>query len=140
MGSPLEQRTGPFGALADDGAGLVDAAVRAQEPEHLGQGGVVVQVGVQQLSEPLVAGIGRAAGQQGRQGRDPLPQIGAGRLSGLVAGDVDDVVTELEDDADLLTEGGKGRLRSRRSTPAIFAPKVAEVAMSDPVLSATTCR
>ncbi|MPM60526.1 hypothetical protein SDC9_107377 [bioreactor metagenome] len=44
---------------------------------------------------------------QGRQRRHALAQVGARRLAGAVRGDVDQIVTELEDDAQFLTEAGE---------------------------------
>ena len=85
-------------------AGLVDAAVAAEQVQHLGERVVIVQVGVEQLEQPGVGRVGRPAGQQGRQRRDALAKISSRRLAGLVAGDVDDVVAELEDHPDLLAE------------------------------------
>ena len=60
-----------------------------------------------------------------------------GVLPVYVAGDVDDVVAELEDDADLLAEAAIARCTSG-AAPASLEPNSAEVAISEPVLSATT--
>ena len=82
-GEGFEQQAGEVGAAADLGAGLVDAAVAAEQGKGLGEGVVRAQVGVEQLEQPGVGGIGRPAGQQGRQRRDALAQVGARRLAGL---------------------------------------------------------
>ena len=65
------------------------------------------------VSSRASAGSVDGPGQQRGQRRDALAQVGARRLAGLVAGDVDDVVAELEDDADLLTELGHHLLHRR---------------------------
>ena len=76
---------------------------------------VVGQVAVEQREQPGVGRAGVPAHQQHRQGGDALAQVGAGglaRLGGL-AEDVEQVVGELEGDAEPLAEPGQdvdGRL------------------------------
>ena len=64
------------------------------------------------LAQPLAVGRAVVAGEheQHRQGPDALAQVGAGRLARLprLAADVDEVVGELEGQADDLAEAGDG--------------------------------
>ena len=112
----LEEGAGGFGAPADLAASLIDAAVVTQQVQYLPQRIVVVQVAVQQLEQPGIGRVGRLAGQQRRQRRDALAKISSGRLAGVIAGDVDDVVAELEHHTNLLAEVGHDPLQVRSRT------------------------
>ena len=106
------------------------------------QHGVVGEVAVEQLEQLGVgSGSGRAArAQQHRQRRDALAQVGARRLAATrrSRGQVDQVVGQLERDADPLAVLDAARRRPRRRQPANIAPNRPEVAISAPVLSAST--
>ena len=104
VGQHLEQRLG-LGREADHvGARLGHRRVRAQQGERLGVRGVLGEVRGQQLEQPGVGRIGGTLRDQHRQRGHALAEVGAGRLAGLLGlrGDVEDVVGELEGDADLL--------------------------------------
>ena len=100
--------TSAIGATLDLGTSLLDDVVGAQLLEHVGQHRVVGQVGVEHLLELVVGRITRGTQHEGRQGRNLLAQISARRLAGRRRGDVDEVVSELEDLADVLAEPFQG--------------------------------
>ena len=140
-GQGREQRTRAIGPATHLGPSLVQRPVAAEQPEGLGHRLVGAEVAVQQLAKPRV---GRdpwsRRREQRRQGRHALTQVGPRRLARLVAGDVDDVVAELEHDADLLAERRACAACTSGVAPASLAPNSAEVAIREPVLSAITAR
>src|SRR5687768_10508497 len=111
-----KEGTGGFDSPADLAARLIDTAVVTQQIQYFPQCVVIVQVAVQQLEQPGVGWIGRLAGQQRRQRRDALAKIRSGRLARVLAGDVDDVIAELEYHPDLLAEVGHHPLQVRSRT------------------------
>jgi hypothetical protein len=112
----LKKSTGRFSTAADLVASLIDAAVVSQQGQYFPQRIVVVQVAVQQLEQPGIGRIGRLTGQQRRQCRDALAKISPWRLAGVIAGDVDDVVAELEHHPNLLAEVGHDPLQVQSCT------------------------
>ena len=108
-----EVALGLLGLRDDVGAGLVHRRVGAQQPQGLDEGGVVGEVGVEQLEQAYLGGVARPGGarpcHQHWQRRHALAQVGAGGLAGLVGlgGHVEDVVGELEGGADDLAVGGQ---------------------------------
>ena len=86
------------------------------------------------------AAVRRAQRVQHRQRVHALAQVGARRLArlGRLRGDVEDVVGELEGDAELLARRRQCARRFRRRARRTCAPNRPDVAISDPVFSVTT--
>lgn len=82
--------------------------VGAQQLQRLSVPGVVGERAAEQLVQPCVGRLGGPPRKEHRQRRHPLPQVGPGSLAGLrhVAGDVEQVVSELEGHADPLSVAG----------------------------------
>ena len=112
LGNLGQVRLGLASAGHDVGTRLVDRRVGAQQGEGLGVAHVVGEVAVEQLEQAGVLGTGGRAGDQHRQGRHALAQVGAGSLAGDagVGRDVEDVVGELERGADDIAVLGEGLL------------------------------
>ena len=91
-------------------AGHAHGPVCAQQAERLGEARVVLEVAGEQLLQAGVGRVGRGEHVQDGQGALALTQVGAGRLAGLVGLglDVDEVVGELEGDAEPLAELAHG--------------------------------
>ena len=127
---------GPAGSGASSSAGLgahltgvlagqAHGVVAAQQPQGLGvQGVVVAQVGAQQLVQPGVGGVPERSASSTGQGRHALAQVGARGLAGLpgLGGDVDQVVRELEGDAELLAVAASSRSTVSGVAPLNIAP------------------
>ena len=82
------------------------AGCARSRPQRLGEPGVVLEVAGEQLAQPGVGRVGGGEHVEDGQGALALAQVGARRLAGLVGLglDVDEVVGELEGDAEPLTE------------------------------------
>ena len=90
----------------------------AEQPQRLGQPVVVGQVPDQQLAQSRTVRIAVGEREQDRQRTDALPEVGSRGLAGgcRIAGDVDEVVGELEGHAIDLAECGHSLdLLSRRT-------------------------
>ena len=112
FGEGGEEFAGVSGSAAYVVFGLTEGGMGAEEVECLGQAGVVGEVRVEELEEARVGGVrrvGLGAEDQDREGGDAFAEVGAGGLAGLAGfrGDVEDVVGQLEGDADLLAEGAQ---------------------------------
>ncbi len=144
-GSPTSWARAGLGVGPDRRAGLLERGRLAQQPQRLGVHGVVGdRAGGQDLAQPDRVGIGVVAGErvEHRQRRYALAQVGAGGLAGLrrLGGDVEQVVGELERDADRLAVIARAPRLCAGAAPPNMPPNRADVAISDPVLSARTCR
>ena len=90
-----------------------------------------------------LGGVGAAPAEEVEdgEGADPGPEVAAGDLAGHagVAGDVQQVVAELEGPPDPLAELGQ-RVHHRWVGPAREPPRRQAAAIRAPVLSASTAR
>ena len=77
--------------------------------ERLGVVVVVADRGGDELAQPRLGRVVAGEGEERGQGGDALAQVGAGRLARrtALADDVEQVVGDLEGDADLLAERGQ---------------------------------
>ncbi len=142
VGEGEEFGAGVLGPLAEVGAGAVHGGVGAQESEGLGVEGVVGEVLGEEVAEAGVVGARGDAVEDEVHREGGCPHGGRCRgLAGLLGlgVDVEDVVRELEGDADLLAGGGD-RVDDGAGAPERRAPNWPETAMRDAVLSATTWR
>ena len=107
-------------------AGLVHRGVGAQQGQRLGEARRRRSGRPSSSSQqPGVGRVGRTRGaQQHGQRRHALAQVGAGRLAGLVGvgGDVEDVVGELEGDADASRRTRVSALDRLGGAPPNIAP------------------
>src|SRR5690606_19439660 len=101
----VEQRDGLPGQPGGVLGGLLHGRVLAQQRQRLVEVLGWHRPG-EELAQPGVGGVGRGPGVEHGQRRLALPQVGAGGLARALGlgGDVEQVVGELEDDAELLPE------------------------------------
>ena len=136
-------RDGVVGPPVGDVPGLLGRGVCGQGLDGAVQRRIGGEVGIHQLDEALGFGVAACRGladEDGREGRDALPEISPGGLPGglMVCGDVDDVIGQLEGHAHqlaVLDEGldrGLGGAGEQRAVLAGRGDQGAGLALKEP--------